>query len=291
MLFGSSDPEDVWLDGVHVPAGCHPGVGEGQGEVVLPGADVAVALGAGLLVLIQDLGVGGHVPGELGDGGRLSGQDEPLVADGLPGGVQGLGAVHLDDLLSMLPGGCASLVLVEVVHEHEAAVALGELPRLVGLRKAVDDARLDVVAGHEGVEVIELRVGTQVDDVLPLPVVAVLAEHDHVELPARIDAHGVGFVSGHGRVGAQRQDRHHVQPALEVGPGDTDLEVVEALREARPVFLEDLARVDLAAERLGDAVVVDRPARGVGRSRSVAGAALSHSALTAPDSPTSRLCA
>jgi len=99
--------------------------------------------------------------------------------------------------------------------------------------------------------------------------VTVLPEHDGVQFLAGIDAHRVDGLPvgpvGHDGVGAERQDRHDVHPALEVGPGDADLQVVEALREARrPVLPQDLPRVDLGREELRDTVAVNRPVGEVG---------------------------
>lgn len=57
--------------------------------VVVAGPDVAVLLGSGVGVLVEDLGVAGDVLGKLGDDGRLPREAEPLLADGFPGGVEG----------------------------------------------------------------------------------------------------------------------------------------------------------------------------------------------------------
>src|SRR5262245_61777170 len=102
---------------------------------------------------------------------------------------------------------------------------------------------------------------------LPL-VLGITPEHDDVELPSRVDAHRVGAARvgllGHDGLGAQRENGHDVEPTLEVGPGDANLQVEEAVWEAGgPVLLQNLSRVDFAAEQLRDAVAMNLPVREV----------------------------
>lgn len=160
-------------------------------------------------------------------------------------------------------------MLVEEVHEDATLVTLGKLAGLMRFGQAVDDALLDAEACDQLVECVKVAVDAEVDKALPLPVLTVFLEHDDVEIASGVDAHGVGS-GGLGPIwqsglGAEGYDRHDVEPALEVGPWDADLQVVEPARiPGGPVLLQDLAGVDLGGEQLRDTVAVDRAVRMVG---------------------------
>src|SRR5438552_12751398 len=69
--------------------GGKPRVGESEREVVFSRPDVAVLLRSRLLVLLEDLGVGGHVVGEELHERGPAGQGDLLLPDGGSRGVQG----------------------------------------------------------------------------------------------------------------------------------------------------------------------------------------------------------
>lgn len=73
-----------------------------------------------------------------------------------------------------------------------------------------------------------------------------------MQLTSGVNAHRVAASTTlpclllHRSLGAKGEDRHHVEAAFEVRPGNPDLQAVEAIGEpGRPVLVEDLSGIDL----------------------------------------------
>ena len=98
----------------------HPGVGEGEGEVVLAGANVLVALCAGVPIFFENPCVLREVVCEKLDERDATREHDLSMSDRRPGGVERFSPVHRDRARRMVPAGGPALVRIEEVHVNLA---------------------------------------------------------------------------------------------------------------------------------------------------------------------------
>jgi len=138
-------------------------VGVGEAEVIRPGLHVPVDLRAGLLVLDQSLGIGGHVGRELLEERRSAGEHHQSLPDHPPGSVEGFRPVLPYDPVLLVPSVGSLLVLVEVIEPDPSGEPACEGLCGVDLRQGIDDAEVDVEPLHQVVELGEGPENVQVE--------------------------------------------------------------------------------------------------------------------------------